>query len=135
MRPFTRDRHVVTNTEQGIAIPAVLIEHPRGRNLQSFVLACFGLSCYYFVCFGLSGRGSMGSGGQSLRVLREQLGLTMRDVENSSSRIAERHGNDEFAIAPSRLSDFETKGVIPSIYRFYSLAVIYRRDIRELLSW
>ena len=74
-------------------------------------------------------------GGQNLRVLREQLGLTMRDVENSSTRIAIKHGNDEFAIPPSRLSDFETKGVVPSIFRLYSLAVIYRRDLRELLSW
>src|SRR4029077_7893648 len=80
-------------------------------------------------------RGAMFSGGQNLRGLREQLGLTMRDVESASARIAEKHGNDEFAIPPSRLSDVETKGVIPSIYRLYSLAVIYRRDIRELLSW
>jgi transcriptional regulator with XRE-family HTH domain len=77
----------------------------------------------------------MFSGGQNLRALREQLGLTMRDVESASSRISNRHGNDEYAIPPSRLSDIETKGVIPSIYRLYSLAVIYRRDVRELLSW
>jgi len=77
----------------------------------------------------------MFSGGQNLRALREQLGLTMRDVEGASAQIAERHGNDEFSIPPSRLSDVETKGVVPSIYRLYSLAVIYRRDVRELLSW
>lgn len=77
----------------------------------------------------------MFSGGQNLRALREQLGLTMRDVESASARIADRHGNDEFSIPPSRLSDVETKGVIPSIYRLYALAVIYRRDVRELLSW
>jgi transcriptional regulator with XRE-family HTH domain len=74
-------------------------------------------------------------GGQNLRILREQLGLTMRDVENASAQIAQKRANDEFVIAPSRLSDVETKGVVPSIYRLYSLAVIYRRDIRELLSW
>ena len=77
----------------------------------------------------------MFSGGQNLRALREQLGLTMRDVENASARIADKHGNDEYSIPPSRLSDVETKGVIPSIYRLYSLAVIYRRDVRELMSW
>jgi hypothetical protein len=74
------------------------------------------------------------SGGQSLRVLREQLGLTMRDVETASAAIAARHKSDEFAIPPSRLSDIETKCVVPSIYRIYSLSVIYRRDARELLS-
>ena len=77
----------------------------------------------------------MSSSWQNLRLLREQLGLTMRDVETASARIAQRHGNDEFAIPPSRLSDVETKGVVPSIFRLYSLAVIYRRDLRELLSW
>jgi transcriptional regulator with XRE-family HTH domain len=73
--------------------------------------------------------------GQNLRILREQLGLTMRDVESASTRIAARNGNEEFLIGPSRLSDMETKGVIPSIYRLYTLSVIYRRDMREILSW
>src|SRR6266404_7820915 len=75
------------------------------------------------------------SGGQNLRVMREKLGLTMRDVENATERLARKYTNDEYLIPISRLSDFETKGVIPSIYRLYSLAVIYRRDFREILSW
>ena len=74
------------------------------------------------------------SAGQKLRAIRDHLGLTMRDVENASLRVAERHRNEEFAIPPSRLSDIETKGIIPSIYRIYSLAVIYRHDPREILS-
>lgn len=77
----------------------------------------------------------MVSGGQNLRVLREKLGLTMRDIETASERIARKHANEEYLIPISRLSDFETKGVIPSIYRLYSLAVIYRRELRELLMW
>jgi len=78
----------------------------------------------------------MTTGGQKLRVLREGLGLTMRDIETASERIArKRDNNAEYLIPISRLSDFETKGVIPSIYRLYSLAVIYRRDLRELLQW
>jgi transcriptional regulator with XRE-family HTH domain len=73
--------------------------------------------------------------GKSLRTLREKLGLTMRDVETSSARIAEKYRNEEFSLPPSRLSDIETKGLIPSIYRLYTLSVIYRRDIHELLTW
>src|SRR5579863_1181739 len=73
--------------------------------------------------------------GKSLRTLREKLGLTMRDVETSSARIAEKYRNEEFSIPPSRLSDIETKAILPSIFRLYSLAVIYRRDLRELLAW
>jgi hypothetical protein len=59
----------------------------------------------------------------------------MRDVESASLQIARRKGNEEFAIPPSRLSDIETKGVVPSIFRLYSLAAIYRCEYRELLSW
>ena len=73
--------------------------------------------------------------GQRLRALREELGLTIRDVEAASERVAARHGNEDFAITPSRLSDIETKGILPNIYRLYSLAVIYRRDLHQLLEW
>lgn len=73
--------------------------------------------------------------GLNLRASRERLGLTMREVESASGRIAERHGSDEFTVSPSRLSDIETKGLLPSIYRLYSLAIIYRLDLREILSW
>lgn len=61
--------------------------------------------------------------------------MTVRAVEAASAQIAARHSNAGFAIPLSRLSDIETRGVIPSIYRLYSLAAIYRRDVSELLSW
>ncbi len=73
--------------------------------------------------------------GQKLRTLREQLGFTIREVEAASLRIAAKHQNDDFGVPLSRLSDIETKGVIPSIFRLYSFSIIYRRDVRELLSW
>jgi len=72
--------------------------------------------------------------GKRLRELREQMGLTLRDVEISSTTLSESRSIDEFIINPSRLSDIETKGVIPSIYRLYVLSVIYRADFTELLK-
>ncbi len=75
------------------------------------------------------------NGGQKLRALRETLGYRMRDVELASNQIAQRFENEEFAIPPSRLSDIETKGITPSIFRLYSFAAIYRREYRELLSF
>ena len=75
------------------------------------------------------------NGGQRLRALRETLGYRMRDVELASNQIAQRFDSEEFAIPPSRLSDIETKGIIPSIFRLYSFAAIYRREYRELLSF
>jgi transcriptional regulator with XRE-family HTH domain len=79
--------------------------------------------------------GTMFGAGQNLRGVRERLGLTMRDVESASARIAQRHDNEEFLIGPSRLSDIETKGIVPSIYRIYALSIIYRRDLHEILRW
>jgi transcriptional regulator with XRE-family HTH domain len=73
--------------------------------------------------------------GQRLRALREEFGLTIRDVETASIRIATKHQNDDFIIPLSRLSDIESKGIVPSIYRLYALSVIYRRDMREFLAW
>jgi transcriptional regulator with XRE-family HTH domain len=74
------------------------------------------------------------SAGKKLRDFREQMGLTLRDVEIASTSLAESRGIEEFVINPSRLSDIETKGVIPSIYRLYVLSVIYRADFTELLK-
>jgi len=74
------------------------------------------------------------SAGRRLRELREQIGLTLRDVEIASTALAESRGVEEFITNPSRLSDIETKGVIPSIYRLYALSVIYRADFTELLK-
>jgi hypothetical protein len=81
------------------------------------------------------GRIAILSAGLNLRGVRERLGLTMREVESASVRIAERHGNDEFEICPSRLSDIETKGLVPSVFRLYSLSIIYHCDLREILAW
>ncbi len=75
------------------------------------------------------------NGGQKLRALRESLGYRMKDVEMASDQIARKFENEEFLIPPSRLSDIETKGIIPSIFRLYSFAAVYRREYRELLSF
>jgi transcriptional regulator with XRE-family HTH domain len=77
----------------------------------------------------------MEEAGQKLKRARERLNLRYRDVEEASLRIAERHKNDEFIIALSRLADIENKGTVPTIYRLYSLCAIYRLDINEVLEW
>lgn len=77
----------------------------------------------------------MEDAGQKLKRIRERLNLRYRDVEEASQKIANRRGNDEFAIALSRLADIENKGTVPSLYRLYSLCAIYRLDLNEVLSW
>jgi transcriptional regulator with XRE-family HTH domain len=71
--------------------------------------------------------------GMALRKIRDSLSLTMRDVENASAVVSQRRGSEEYLIPPSRLSDIETKGVVPSIFRFYCLAAIYHKPLTSLL--
>jgi len=70
-----------------------------------------------------------------LRRARERLNLKFRDVEQASLSIAERHGNPEFTVLISRLSDIENQGTVPSLYRLYSLCCIYRLDLDDVLGW
>jgi transcriptional regulator with XRE-family HTH domain len=77
----------------------------------------------------------MEDAGQKLKRARERLNLRYRDVEEASLHIAERHQNEEFIIALSRLSDIENKGTVPTIYRLYSLCAIYRLNLSDVLSW
>lgn len=70
-----------------------------------------------------------------MKRVRERLNLRYRDVEEASILIANRHKSDEFIMALSRLSDIENKRTIPSLYRLYSLCVIYRLDLNEVLDW
>lgn len=73
--------------------------------------------------------------GQKLRARREALGLTLRQVEEASASIAATHQSEEFNLPLSRVSDIETKGMVPSIHRLYSLCAVYRTDLHELLEW
>ena len=72
--------------------------------------------------------------GAELRAIRQQLGLSFRDVYAASLAIAKQRRQPAFVIAPSRLHDIETKNRIPSIHRLYALALIYGRTLKEILS-
>jgi hypothetical protein len=73
--------------------------------------------------------------GQRLRRARERLSLRVRDVELASQKIAEKHNNDEFTVHINRISEIENRGLIPSIYKLYSLCTIYRLDFVEVMEW
>lgn len=72
--------------------------------------------------------------GEQLRALREGLGLSIRMVEAASAQLAAKYANPDFLISLSRLSDIETKGIIPNVFRLYSLSVIYRQDFQDLVQ-
>lgn len=73
--------------------------------------------------------------GQQLRMLRERLGFTLRDVELASLELVQRYENPKYWIPQSRLSNIESKGIIPNIYRLQAFALIYRCCLLDLLGW
>ncbi len=73
--------------------------------------------------------------GRQLRRIRERLRLKYRDVEEASQQIARSRGRQEFSVGLSRLADIENKGTLPSLYRLYSLCVIYGLNFHTALTW
>lgn len=74
-------------------------------------------------------------GGEQLKRLRNSLGLALRDVQEASSKIARELNDTRFAVPFSRLAFMEKTGMAPNIYRLYSLAVIYHKNISEFFQW
>ena len=72
--------------------------------------------------------------GDHLRALRKQRGLTLRDVYHSSLEIAKEFREPAFVIPPSRLHDIETRAIVPSIHRLYTLARLYKCSLEKILS-
>ena len=72
--------------------------------------------------------------GEQLRELRNKLGVSTREVEEFSRIIAEDRQNEEFSISNAWLTQLENKSCIPSIYKLYSLSVIYRTKFNDLLK-
>ncbi len=72
--------------------------------------------------------------GDYLRDLRNRLGVTTREVEELSRKVAQDRGNEEFSISNAWLTQLENKNSVPSIYKLFSLSVIYRAKFVDLLS-
>src|SRR5271170_371473 len=72
--------------------------------------------------------------GDQLRELRNRLAITTREVEEFSRTIAEDRQNEEFYISNAWLTQLENKNSIPSIYKLFSLSVIYRTKFQDLLA-
>ena len=60
-----------------------------------------------------------------MRDLRDQLGLTMRDVHRVTRKVGKQRHNSDYIVSPSRLSDIEKHGHTPNLYRLHALALAY----------
>lgn len=73
--------------------------------------------------------------GEQLKAIRLRLGITTREVEEQSRKISESEANDEFYVSNAWLSQIEnTQSSVPSVFKLYSLAIIYRVKFSALLN-
>lgn len=72
-------------------------------------------------------------GGQKLKSLRNHRNITVREVEQASRRIADVKGDKRFCISNGWLAQLEKGDSEPSIWKLFSLSVIYRTDLLDLL--
>jgi transcriptional regulator with XRE-family HTH domain len=70
---------------------------------------------------------------ERLRELRLRSGITTREVEEQSQRIAETERNPEFYISNAWLTKLENSDSVPSIYKLVSLSAIYHIRFSALL--
>jgi transcriptional regulator with XRE-family HTH domain len=80
-------------------------------------------------------QGTAKSAGQRLKELREGLGLSIREVERRSERLAVLKKNSEYYLSRGWLTDIENGTHVPSIYKIYSLATFYKRGWAELVAF
>jgi len=71
--------------------------------------------------------------GQKLKSLRNRRNITVREVEQASRRIADVKGDKRFCISNGWLAQLENGDSEPSIWKLFSLSVIYHANLLDLL--
>jgi transcriptional regulator with XRE-family HTH domain len=77
---------------------------------------------------------STAGGGAKLKQLREQCGLTLREVEKESKRLAREKQNAEFIVSRGFLNNVEMGKYTPSFFKLYALGVVYGVHPSGMLS-
>src|SRR3954453_17378588 len=70
--------------------------------------------------------------GQKLKSLRNRRNITVREVEQASHRIADVKGDKPFRISNGWLAQLEKGDSEPSMWKLFSLSVIYRANLFDL---
>ncbi len=72
--------------------------------------------------------------GQRLRQIREERGLTLKDVEEQSQRLAEKTQIMDYLITAGRVSRVENSNTLPSLYKLATLSFIYELPLAEMFD-
>jgi len=74
--------------------------------------------------------------GKRLRAERLRVGLSTRDVQKLSQKIAqEKGGNQDYCISHAWLTEVENGKFTPSIYKLYSLSLIYKTTYLKIVGF
>ena len=73
--------------------------------------------------------------GKQLRVERLRVCLSTREVERLSRQIAQDRKSQDYYISHAWLTDVESGKFTPTIYKLYSLSLIYKRSYDEILAF
>jgi|HubBroStandDraft_2_1064218.scaffolds.fasta_scaffold971635_1 hypothetical protein len=77
----------------------------------------------------------MFDGGHRLKLARLKRCLTYRDIEHLSRILSERYSDDRFTVRISVLADIENHRLVPTIFRLYTLCLIYELDMPTVIEW
>lgn len=73
--------------------------------------------------------------GKWLRAQRERLRLSTRDVERLSYKIAQDKNSQDFCLSHNWLTEIENGKFTPNFCKLYSLCVIYKCDLDQILAF
>jgi transcriptional regulator with XRE-family HTH domain len=70
--------------------------------------------------------------GKKLRRIRERRGLSVREVQRRSDRLAQERGNREYFLSRAWIMDIEAGRFLPGIFKTVSLGVLYDVTVPEI---
>src|SRR5215475_12050925 len=73
--------------------------------------------------------------GRKLRAERMRVGLSTRAVQELSQRIAREKNNQEYYISHAWLTDAENGKFTPTLYKLYSLNLIYSCNVFDMMAF
>ena len=73
--------------------------------------------------------------GLRLKQIRDRLGLTLREVQARSRRLAREKQNPDFFISRGWLNNVENGSYFPSFFKLYTLGAIYRTHWSTIFSF
>jgi transcriptional regulator with XRE-family HTH domain len=99
------------------------------------VLSCKLFTPCYFTYTAMEADGLTRSSGAKRKQLRDRLGLTLREVEARSRKLAEEEKSQDYFVSRGWLNNVENSSLTPSIYKIYALGVIYHENWSNILAF